>query len=98
MHIYSGGVNIEGPGNTNDWCIILIAFLSPFLTNGFTHHYQKVESTFISMFARSNFKFLSHVSMQFLYANRIATDVMPHSAASHLGLYCLPQYNVPNRR
>ena len=28
--------------------------------------------------------------MKFLQANRIAPDGTPHSAASHLGLYCLP--------
>ena len=28
--------------------------------------------------------------MKFLCANRIAPDGMPHSAASHLGLFCLP--------
>ena len=28
--------------------------------------------------------------MKFLCANRIAPDGRPHSAASHLGLYCLP--------
>ena len=28
--------------------------------------------------------------MKCLFANRIAPDVTPRSAASHLGLYCLP--------
>ena len=28
--------------------------------------------------------------MNFFQANRIAPDGTPHSAASHLGLYCLP--------
>ena len=28
--------------------------------------------------------------MKFLQANRIAPDGMPRSAASHLGLFCLP--------
>ena len=28
--------------------------------------------------------------MKFLYANRIAPDGTPRSAASHLGIYCLP--------
>ena len=40
--------------------------------------------------ARSDFYFLSHFSMKFLCANRIAPDGTPPSAASHLGLYCLP--------
>ena len=34
--------------------------------------------------------FLSHFSMKFLCANRIAPDGTPRSAASHLGLCCLP--------
>ena len=38
----------------------------------------------------SNFKFLSHFSMKFSYATRIAPDGTPRFAASHLGLYCLP--------
>ena len=48
------------------------------------------ESTFILRGVRSDFKFLSHFSMNFLYANRTAPDGPPRSAASHLGLYCLP--------
>ena len=36
------------------------------------------------------FIFLSPFSMKFLWANRIAPDGTPHSAASHLGLFCLP--------
>ena len=34
--------------------------------------------------------FLSHFSMKFICANRIDPDGTPRSAASHLGLYCLP--------
>ena len=37
--------------------------------------------------------FLSHFSMKFLCANRIAPDGTPRSAASHLGLNCLPKSN-----
>ena len=36
-----------------------------------------------------NFYSLFEEQQNFLYANRIATDGMPHNAASHLGLYCL---------
>ena len=36
------------------------------------------------------FLFLYHFLMNFLQANRIAPDGTPHSAASHLGLCCLP--------
>ena len=34
--------------------------------------------------------FISYFSVKFLCANRIAQDGTPRSAASHLGLYCLP--------
>ena len=60
-----------------------------YLTNGFSDHYQLDESTFIFRGARSDFYFLSHFSMKFLCANRIASDGTPRSVASHLGLYCL---------
>ena len=35
------------------------------------------------------FKFYSIFSMKILYANRIAPDGTPRSAASHLGVFCL---------
>ena len=44
------------------------------------------------------FIFLSHFSMKFLQANRIAPDVTPCSAASHLGLYCLPMSHKRDAR
>ena len=52
-----------------------------YVTNGFSHHYQLDEPTFSFRGVRSDFYFLSHCSMKFLCANRIA----PRSAASHLG-------------
>ena len=58
--------------------------------NGFSHRYQLSESTFIFSGVRSDFYLLSHFSMKFLCANRIAPDGTPRFAASHLGLYCLP--------
>ena len=39
---------------------------------------------------RSNFKFLDEFLMKILLVNRIAPDGTPRSAASHLGLFCLP--------
>ena len=63
---------------------------NPYLTNGFSHHYQLDESTFILRGVRSDFYFLSDFLMKFLCANRIAPDGTPRSAASHLGLCCLP--------
>ena len=60
------------------------------MTNGFSHHYHLGESSFIFRGIRSDFKFSYNFLMKFLLANRIAPDGMPRSAASHLGLYCLP--------
>ena len=37
-------------------------------------------------------------SMNFLQANKIAPDWMQHSAASHLGLYCLPMSQKEDAR
>ena len=36
------------------------------------------------------FSFLFHFSMKIMSANRIDPDGTPRSAASHLGLFCLP--------
>ena len=64
--------------------------INPYLMNGFSHHYQLGESTFIFRGVRSIFLFLSHFLMKFLQANRIAPDGTPRSEVSHLGLLCLP--------
>ena len=66
--------------------------------NGFSNHYQLDESTFIFRDVRSDFYFLFNFSMKFLSANRIAPDGTPCSAASHLGLYCLPMSNKKDVR
>ena len=44
------------------------------------------------------FIFLSHFSMKFLCENRIAPDGSPRSAASHLGLFCLPMSHKRDAR
>ena len=69
----------------------LTSQFNPYLTNGFSHHYQLDESIFIFRGIRSDFFlfFFSHFSMKFFKANRIAPDGTPRSAASHLGLFCL---------
>ena len=72
--------------------------LNPYLTNGFSHCYHLGESTFIFRGVRSDFYFLSHFSMKFLCAYRIAPDGTPRSAASHLGLYCLPMSHKRDAR
>ena len=45
---------------------------NPYLTNGFSHHYQMGESTFILGASRVIFKFNPIFRMKILYANRIA--------------------------
>ena len=50
--------------------------LNPYLPNGFSHHYQLGESTFVFRGVRSDFYF----SMKFLCANGIAPDGTPHSS------------------
>ena len=71
---------------------------SIYLTNGFSHHYHLSKSTFIFRGVRSDFYFLSHFSMKFLCANRIAPDGTPRSAASHLGLFGLPMSHKKGRQ
>ena len=74
-------------------CIPMSACATPFnpyLTNGFSHHYHLDESIFIFRGVTSDFYFLSHFTMKLFCANRIAPDGTPRSAASHLGLCCLP--------
>ena len=44
------------------------------------------------------FIFSFNFSMKFLSANRIAPDETPHSAASHLGLCCLPMSHKRDAR
>ena len=54
---------------------------NPYLTNGFSHHYNLGESTISFRGVRSDFYFLSHFLMKFLCANRIAPDGTPHCGA-----------------
>ena len=72
--------------------------INPYLTNGFSHHYHLGESTVNFRGVRSEFDYLFHFSMKFLLANRIAPDGMPPSAASHLGLFCLPMSHKRDAR
>ena len=60
------------------------------LMNGLAHYYHLDESTYIFRGDRNDFQFFFNFLVKFLYANRIAPDGTPHSAASHLELYCLP--------
>ena len=59
---------------------------NPYLTNGFSHCYHMDDSTFIFRGIRSDFLYF----IQFFDENRIAPDGTPRTAASQLGLFCLP--------
>ena len=72
--------------------------INPFLTNGFSHYYHLGEHTVKFRGVRSEIKYIFHFPMKFLLANRIAPDVTPRSAASHLGLCCLPMSHKKNAR
>ena len=67
-----------------EWLVV-----NPLTTNGLSHHYQLGESTFIFGVLGVIFIFITFL-MKFLCAKRIAPDGTPRSAASHLGLCCLP--------
>ena len=45
-----------------------------------------------------DFEFLSYFSMKFFKANRKVPDGTQRSAASHLGLYCLPMSHKKDAR
>ena len=77
------------------YCLIEI---NPYLTNGFSHHYQLGESTFTIRGVKMDFYVLSHFSTKFLCADRIASDGTPRSAASQLGLCCLPMSHKKETR
>ena len=66
------------------------------MLNGLFHHYRLGEFTLIFRGIRRDFLFT--VSMNFSDENRIAPDGMLHSAASHLGLYCLPMSRKKDAR
>ena len=79
------------------YCKVICRFNPYSLADRFSHHYQLDEFTFILGMLGVILGmlgviliFLSDFSMKFLCANRIASDGTPRSAASHLGLFCLP--------
>ena len=68
------------------------------MKNGLAHHYYLGESTVILRAIRCDFEFLFYFSMSFLEENRIAPDGMPHSAASHMGLFCFSMSHKKDTR
>ena len=73
--------------------------LNPYLKNGFSHHYLLGESTLILGVLGVIFIFYLIVRRSFgLCANRIAPDRTPRSAASRLGLCCLPMSHKRDAR
>ena len=77
---------------------ILNFLLTHFMMNGFTHHYHLGESSLIFRGFRCDFRILLYFLMKFPQANRIAPDGTPRSAASHLGLFCLPMSHIRDAR
>ena len=75
-----------------------IAVLNPNLMNGFIPRYHLGESILIFRVFRCDFKISLYISIIFLYENRIAPDGTPRSAASHLGLFCLPMSHKRDAR
>ena len=71
---------------------------SQYMTNELAHHYLLGESIFIFRGIRSDFRCFISIFDKILYANRTAPDGMPHSAASHQGLCCLPMSHKENAR
>ena len=67
-----------------------VLIVNPLVTNELSHPYHLDESIFIFRGIRINFSFLFHFLMKIMSANRIAPGGMPHFAASHLRLFCLP--------
>ena len=59
------------------------------MTNKLSHPYHLDESTFTFRGIRRNLYFLFPCMMNFLCANRIAPDGMPHFVTSDQGLFCL---------
>ena len=80
------------------------SIVNPYLRNGFSHHYHLGESTFIIRGVRSDFYFLSHFSMNEIPPSKQNSprwdpaERTPHSAASHLGLCCLPMSHIRDAR
>ena len=52
-------------------------YYNPYLMNGFSHSYHLSQATFVFRGLKNDFYFLSHFSLKFLFANRIAPDGMP---------------------
>ena len=64
--------------------------LNPNLSNGLSYPYQLDESIFHSRGVWCTFLFLSCFWWKFMWANSVDPDQMLRSAASDLGLHCLP--------
>ena len=75
--------------------IRIFTFINPYLTNGFSHHYQLGGSTFIFRGIRSELYFLSHLTMKFLCANRIAPDGTPQNVTSGAMLFACQTKRTP---
>ena len=68
-----------------------------YLTNGFSHHYQLDESTFILRGVKSGFYFFYFFLISFFDEIFLCKQDSPRWA-SHLGLCCLPMYHKRDAR
>ena len=66
-------------------------FLNLYLPNGLSHPYQLDESILHLRGVWCNFSFLSYFWWKFMLANSVDLDQTPRSAATDLGLHCLPR-------
>ena len=71
---------------------------NPLVTNGISHPYHLDDSTFSFRGNRSVFFYSIFRRKSVIKENRIAQDVTPRFAASHLGLFCLPMSHKKDAR
>ena len=64
---------------------------NPYLPSELVHPYQLDKSISKFMGVRCIFSFLYYFEYKFMQANSEDPDQTPRSAASNLGLYCLPR-------
>ena len=63
--------------------VYILESFNPLVANGLSNPYYLDESIFILSGVSSNFSFLSHFSMKFMEANRIAPEGTPCFAVSY---------------
>ena len=72
--------------------------LTDLMTNVSSHPGHLDESIVIFRGPRSNFSILFHFFIKKHASKQNSPDLMPHFAASHLGLFCLPIFHKKDAR